>query len=85
MENVAYRLTITQEKPISRTYWFTSVFTRGSQSVRSLMVTHLIQENIRYIDVLGVLWFQYNGAWCAYDYEVQGNAVKFFLLEYIQN
>lgn len=82
---IPYRIARYDEKPISRSFWFDALFTRGCQSVQSLMVDYLISHKIPYIRVLGRLFFQFRDMWCSYDYESEGENVKFFILEYIQN
>lgn len=38
--SVPLRITMTGEAPISRTYWFTSTFTSGRQSINGLFVAY---------------------------------------------
>lgn len=82
---VPLRITSTGEAPIRRTYWFTSTFTSGNQSINGLFVAYLRKHNIPYTRILNKVWFVWNGCWCHFDYETQGADVRYYLLEYIQN
>lgn len=82
---IPLRITKTGEKPIKRTYWFTSTFTSGSQSINGLFIAYLRRHSIPYIRILEKVWFIWNSCWCSYDYKTDGCNVHYYLLEYIQN
>lgn len=83
--SIPLRIVKTGEQPIRRTYWFTSTFTSGSQSINGLLVAYLRKNSIPYTRFLDQVWFVLNGCWCRCDYETEGLNVRYYLLEYIQN
>ena len=82
---IPLRIINTGESHLSRTYWFTSTFTSGSQSINGLLVAYLRKQSIPYTRFYGQVWFVWTGCWCRCDYETEGLDVRYYLLEYIQN
>jgi len=83
--SIPLRIVKTGEQHIRRTYWFTSTFTSGSQSINGLLVAYLRKNIIPYTRFLDQVWFVWSSCWCRCDYETEGLDVRYYLLEYIQN
>ena len=72
------------EPPTKRTFWIESMFERNdSRSVNDLLRRFLIDNGVEYLNTLnGDVWFIRDGNWCRCDYEVNGDAAKFYLCEF---
>lgn len=82
---IPLRITRNCEQPVSRTFWFDTIFTSPTQSLNDLLRSYLRDNHIDFVSIYGQVWFFFREEWCRCEFEASGMDVKVFLLQYIQN
>lgn len=71
---------------VRRTPWFNTTWDDKSLSVNDMLRRFLREHNYEYINSMnGDVWFLYHGNWRCCDHEVTGDAVQFYMREFIDN
>lgn len=71
------------EPLVKRTFWFEVKWEDGRDSANDLLRRFLIDNTMEHLNTFnGDVWFIRDGNWCRCDYEVNGDALRFYLCEF---